>query len=158
VGNEVLRKDVELLERAQQWLGQLERELAEQREEARSLTETLLAAARAGEAIKHDAREEAEAIRAEGRALQEFVATRGAQFAAFLLETLEKLETLSVETMVGDRVVSGEEEPPHAPASSLELTPAAEPSPDGGGEGDGSILERLRPYGASPTAPHSPDS
>jgi DivIVA protein len=157
--DEFLAHTGEVLTRTGQRLAQLEAELVEQREKARSLTETLLAAARAGEAIKQDARQEADTIRAEGRALEEFVATRRSQFSAFLRETLEKLETLPGEGEAAERVDQAWEEEPQAPPSQLETPPAAETSPDDGGAGpDDSILERLKPYRVDSRGDHSASS
>ena len=91
--DEFLEHVAELLERAGKRIEDSEAELARHREKEQSLNEALLAVAKTADAIKRDARSEAETIRAGALELDQFVATTRSQLSAFLRETLETLVT-----------------------------------------------------------------
>ena len=169
--DEFLEHVAELLERAGKRIEDSEAELARHREKEQSLNEALLAVAKTADAIKRDARSEAETIRAGALELDQFIATTRSQLSAFLRETLETLERLAGEIQTRGQLAQSEEqpepdlsaEPDLSPALVEELTPSS-PS-DASGSVDGSpaaaesVLERLRPYraDASNTVP-SPGS
>jgi hypothetical protein len=154
--DEFLEHVAELLERAGKRIEDSEAELARHREKEQSLNEALLAVAKTADAIKRDARSEAETIRAGALELDQFVATTRSQLSAFLRETLEKLATIAQVTRPGEQVeLSEEEEGERGGASEVR---EEVPSPVGGVESqedaveppetDGSIFERLKPYRA----------
>jgi hypothetical protein len=146
-----LKHVAELLEEAGNRLDNAERELSQYREKEQSLNEALLAVAKTAESIKHDAHEEAEAVRAHVRELDQFVSTSRSQMSAFLHGTLESLERLSDGIHAGSQVACAQEpalvEP--EPAEQIaQATPESEQddSQSQPPEQDGSIFARLRPY------------
>jgi hypothetical protein len=92
--NEFLAHVAELLRYAEEQLGKAQAELAEHRDREFALNEALLSIARVAEAIKRDARLEAETIRAQAHEVEEFVAGTRSQLKAFLQETLARLGQL----------------------------------------------------------------
>jgi ABC-type transporter Mla subunit MlaD len=166
--DQFLARTAELLEQAGKRLAQVEAELAEQREQERSLKEALLAAATIADAIKQHARGEADAIRAEARELDAFVATTRSYLSAFLRETLERLETVSSEIEAARERVDHfpDEKTMEVPDTSEEVAASAETKqddgsrPDDGSPGAGdSILERLRQYRVDTRdSPHPPEA
>jgi chromosome segregation ATPase len=152
--DEFLEHVAELLERAGKRIEDSEAELARHQEKEQSLNEALLAVAKTADAIKRDARSEAETIRAGALELDQFVATTRAQLSAFLRETLETLERLAGEIQTRGQLAHSEEpaEPDLSPALVEELAPSlpvdASRAGDGSPEAAESVLERLRPYRA----------
>lgn len=153
-----------LLEEAGKRLDEAESELSRSREKEHSLHEALLAVAKTSEAIKHDARREAESIRGDALELQQFVASTRSKLSAFLHETLEKLDGIADE--IDRREVAHTEqegEPLEAAHRAEELVPTPETEAKEDElkplEEAGSIFERLRPYRVDTSgSPRSPGS
>ncbi len=149
--DEFLAHVAELLEQASTRLAQVEVELAEKRKSEGSLSEALMAAAKTADAIKVDARREADSIRAEVRELDEFVAETRSHLSSFLRDALERLERVSDEIETAhDRVEQfGEEEQVGEFVTAEERTLSPEDHPDDApSEAPDSVLERLRAYHA----------
>jgi hypothetical protein len=143
----------DLLEQAGKRADRAEAEIAQYREQERSLHEALMSVAKTADAIKEDARREAEAMREQAREFEELGVKARSQLSSFLHETLERLEGIPGEIETHYRVADPEKEEPFEASGTAEESSASaeveakgddvEPPEDGG-----SILERLRPYRA----------
>jgi chromosome segregation ATPase len=147
--DEFLGYVAELLEQAGKRLDGAESELARYREKERSLNEALLAVAKTADAIKDDARHEAETIRGEARRLDELVAATRTRLSAFLHETLETLQGIA-EDIPSRGQVPQADAPESSSAADTHGTPSveAETKPESAepAKETGSLVERLRAY------------
>jgi cell division septum initiation protein DivIVA len=130
--DEFIQHTASVLERTSKQLEETEKELAAYREREQSLNDALLAVAKSAEAVKADARREADSIRASARKVDELLAVTCTHLSSFLRETLESVERVAAEIQSRAETAEGVVEGVEAPAAEPE--PEPEPEPVGAAE------------------------